>query len=424
MASLTAQELGKKLLGEVEESSLDQILQDVKILQRRPLDSAASDSISSPYPHLNFSPLDRLISQVQPPATNSADSRRRPPVIEITPTVSGGGGTHLVYCCVAAAVLPPRSHSSPFPAPPTSGIDAPEDIEQDESLPPSTAVCSWAGGRGGVALVLDADSKFDVHRLVLVMHHLLSLEEPLPTAAEDLAAEQGIQRKTFKELRDAVIQQALHHVHIFTPHSLTTLAATIAHFPTYLASLLQLTHPHHSSAARPLELVAIDSLSAFYWPQRHAAATSLATDRAAEDNSRDEAAAVEETNPKDQTKEVEDPWSAFIKAIVTLHASHPSTPLIATTWPLMPLSTTGSRPTFRAHLPLAWQSRVTAHILVQREPVARFPAGLALRRAGAAEGALREGVVREGRFAAWAEGARGLWRFRITSGGVEWGTDG
>ncbi|KAF8622903.1 hypothetical protein AX15_006666 [Amanita polypyramis BW_CC] len=57
----------------------------------------------------------------------------------------------------------------------------------------------------------------------------------------------------------SLAQDALKRLHIFQPKSSTQLAATIYHLPKYLGNHL---------SNRQIGLVGIDSISAFYWPDR------------------------------------------------------------------------------------------------------------------------------------------------------------
>lgn len=58
---------------------------------------------------------------------------------------------------------------------------------------------------------------------------------------------------------DQSVEQALSHVHIFRPHSAACLISTLKYIPEYLFSL---------SHSKPLGMVLVDSISAFYWNDR------------------------------------------------------------------------------------------------------------------------------------------------------------
>lgn len=96
------------------------------------------------------------------------------------------------------------------------------------------------GGWDKAAVVLDTDHTFDVHRLRQLIIGRLERHVPLD-AAHSLA------------------QPLLSKVHVFRPDSLSQLALTILNLPEYHRTQLSDTE---------IGLVAVDSISAFYWQDR------------------------------------------------------------------------------------------------------------------------------------------------------------
>lgn len=100
-------------------------------------------------------------------------------------------------------------------------------------------------GWGKAALLLDTDGTFQLGRfqrlLLARVTRLLSLNND----PDDIA--------------QRIVKAALGNLHIFCPTSSVQLAATLAHLPAY-----------HSKHLRNTEigLLAVDSMSAFYWPDR------------------------------------------------------------------------------------------------------------------------------------------------------------
>lgn len=131
-------------------------------------------------------------------------------VVEIQGPTSSGK-THLLYSLLITCVLP-HTHDS-------------------------TALGGWA--KAGV--VFDTDGSFDMSRFhqLLLGHLMLLLSDP--------------------DIANSIAQESLGRLHIFRPASSSQLAATIAHLPKY--------HLAYSPRV-PIGLVAVDSLSSYYWSDR------------------------------------------------------------------------------------------------------------------------------------------------------------
>ncbi|KAF1989798.1 hypothetical protein K402DRAFT_461120 [Aulographum hederae CBS 113979] len=267
---MSAEDLGRRLLGEVKTVGMDELMRDFK-------------NLCDPTPESRFGipPLDRLLHifevaslpppQVQkepqsddwssspprglPEAKNVARKvlKSKGPIVEITSTTQGTGKTHLLYLVVSLAILP------------------------------STYAGFNLKGKGGATVVFDSDGRFEVEKLVQVMrqHIKLCYEESLSAWEEALQAATAEYCETHDREEDAallpepvqhrpkaipedevetLIKSCLRHVHIFRPQSLTSLVSTLMSLQAYLFD-----RELHSSAHRPLHSIILDSASAFYW---------------------------------------------------------------------------------------------------------------------------------------------------------------
>ena len=98
------------------------------------------------------------------------------------------------------------------------------------------------GGWGKAGIVFDMDGSFDIARFnQLLLGHLN------PLVSFD------------KHVAQTVARESLHRLHIFRPSSSTQLATTITQLGRY--------HGTHLPSSE-MGLVAVDSLNAYYWPER------------------------------------------------------------------------------------------------------------------------------------------------------------
>lgn len=109
-------------------------------------------------------------------------------------------------------------------------------------ITPSSYSSIELGGWGKAAIVFDTDGTFDiVHLNRLLLGRLTRLLPSNIREAQEIA------------------KKSLHSLHIFRPSSSSQLATTIIHLPKY--------HTAHLPGAE-IGMLAIDSMSAFYWPDR------------------------------------------------------------------------------------------------------------------------------------------------------------
>ncbi|KAK0256253.1 hypothetical protein LTR48_000601 [Friedmanniomyces endolithicus] len=167
-----AEDLGKRLLAETEETDFDEIFQILR-LQSEPSSKS----------WFNVPQLDRLVNETnqEPHSTSSKITKPTQPVLELTSTSPGNGKTHLLYHLTALAVLP-----------------------------------SDLGGKESCVVILDTDGTFSIPRLAQQL--LLLIKAPSSTDQEI----------------DDILLSSLKHIHIFRPQSLASSIATLTTLPAYL----------------------------------------------------------------------------------------------------------------------------------------------------------------------------------------------
>ncbi|KAI9710606.1 MAG: hypothetical protein M1828_002157 [Chrysothrix sp. TS-e1954] len=291
-------------------------------------------------PYFNIKPLDAIVSVFKNHAKHRVSDRERPPVIEVASVSSGGGKTHLSYYAVAAAVLP-IGH----------------------------------GGKQAAALVVDADGKFDVDRLVQVMINFPAPEHRTSEQENRSCGVHGLEPPTMEVLH------ALRHIHVFRPQSLASVIATLESLPDYLLNL-----DGHYSAERAVSLLVLDSAAAFFWQEK---------DTAEHD------AAYGDTPPsEEQPGNRRAGYAELVDALKKAQDQFDCS-ILATSWGLLPAKvptqTIGTpRPSFRPMFPPVWQNFCTCRMVVGRELVKRFPSGMSVTEAVRDQDA-RMSVVRNGR---------------------------
>lgn len=164
------------------------------------------------------------------------------------------------------------------------------------------------GGWGKSACVFDTDGAFDIIRLShLILSRLVELSLPLETAKE--LAEFGLQ-----------------NLHIFRPTSSIQLAATLVNLPAYQTSNL----PDSEVA-----MVVVDSVSAFYWPDRFTVEQARGPDDSSKSNDT-----------------IHNPLHHVLAALQAYRVSH-NPVMILTNWGLNPIAKPDSpisTPFYRQHL--------------------------------------------------------------------------
>lgn len=438
-----AASFGEKLLGEVYEEGLDELLHDLNCLYE--------SSNSTPRERLGIQALDDLLgvfvpspttvpgarAQYQPPEpTIRTDldkqeqeqeqvSHEEPiqsqlghdsntyyrekfhppvrikstdPVVEISSTSSGAGKTQTLYYLAAVAILPSEFNGAKL------------------------------NGRESAVVFIDSDGRFDAERLLTVargiVHKKLKSQHERAVSPSASATE-GVLEYSQEDL-DALLVASLQHVHVFRPQSSVALLSTLQSLDTYLLDLAR-----HFSSSRPLHAIIIDSASAFFW----------------QDKLHDEVARTEDIGrPYDEIEcerrkkksfylfdmyadlvtELKRLQRRFSCAVVytTIAWSGRSTPgQLSTPRPSGPFALfdpsdipASRAPSFRSSLPGPWGVFPTIRLVVQRDMVRPFPPTMTAIEAQR-QAPRRQEVVLKGRFVGWVNGwGREDWPQRVVKG--------
>lgn len=378
---MSAEDLGRRLLREVEEDGLDEILYSLKAL---------SHAAVSPY--FGIQALDSLLpiceqgvipqAQPQPPMEpwlSSAAARPLPdvsarniiskgPFIEFISAGSGGGKTHLLYYMTTLATLP-RTHR---------GI--------------------MLNGKDSAVVVLDTDCRFDIQRLTEVMsHYVIAQLESSFSLSQPVNGAQFSTGKS-KVIHD-LIQSSLSHIHIFRPWSHVSLLSTVSSLPMYLFHSTS-----HASISRPLHSIMLDSASAFFWQTR----TEEDTARLSESRAL-------------STNEV---YATLARQLTDLSRTF-SCAIITTSWSLSSTSHTAQgAQSMRSSLTSSWSLLPALRFGVRRIPVTAFHEAMSIEDALAEKGR-RASAINVGKFEAWKLGSSSRERlgFIITKAGVNMGVE-
>ncbi|KXN89923.1 DNA repair protein XRCC2, partial [Leucoagaricus sp. SymC.cos] len=208
--------------------------------------------------------------------TRPAFSCKRGDVIEVQGPAASGK-SHLFYYLLINCILPPSYSSQIF------------------------------NGWGKAAILLDADHKFNIQRFDQLLRSRLRRLLPGNTS-----------------MIEAVTTEALGRLHVFRPTSSHQLAATVQHLPMYLATNLP---------EEDLGILAVDSITAFYWPDRYI---------------------LEEARAGNLTRPITRSQSPLNLALAALHSfARSHGPLILlSTWDLGPTSKIESRRRPRSSAPV------------------------------------------------------------------------
>lgn len=113
------------------------------------------------------------------------------------------------------------------------------------------------GGWGKTAIVFDTDGTFEISRLSILLRtkltRLFSAEE-----SGELSLTSSVEPEP---IMDDIVAGCLRRLHIFRPSSTLQLAASLLNLQNYHTRNAQLQHEE-------IALLAVDSLSAFYWNDR------------------------------------------------------------------------------------------------------------------------------------------------------------
>lgn len=336
--------------------------------------------------------------------------QRREPIIEITSPGSGDGKTSLLYYITAVGILPSS----------LEGIQL--------------------GGKESAVVFLDTDFRFDAARLREVLVGITREKLHAHYTQHDIA------QSNIKKALELMIDECLRHVHIFRPHSSSSLLATLRTLESYV-----LHSTEHLSHARRLHAIILDSASAFYWQDRREAEIlnipGVREERAAQQT-------PGSTSPSD-LENLSISQVAQETILSLRHLQRVFSCVIAfTTWGLQralpqrygqdPHSYSHSLPnplSFRPHLPWPWLTFPTLRLVVSRDTVRASAPFMTVGEEGL-DAPSRQAIVARGEFSAWvdmwareswatgvaervmAKGGFGFWVRDSTVGGFTYTTGG
>jgi len=294
--------------------------------------------------------------------------------MEISGATACSGKTQLLYHLITIALLPPTSN--------------------DIAL----------HGKGQAVVLFDLSGRISILRL---REHMLAFIISKSTASHT----------SLSELANAsLISDSLMHLHIFRPHSSSSLLATLKTLPSYLLS----SPSTHFSTNRALGLLAISDFTSFLWQDRQEAEEAgLSAENAVE---------------KEQSDFLAQRYRDLVFSLRNIHDVFSCT-IAATTWGLAPVTPVAGQPAMRPHFPAAWNTFCTAKVVVERERVSKFGPGMSVEEASAEKAQRWEAVGRSG-FTGWvnwwgSDGWRdevreavrmlnegGAFSFRVAKGGL------
>ncbi|KAE8168684.1 hypothetical protein BDV40DRAFT_294628 [Aspergillus tamarii] len=431
-----AASFGEKLLAEVYEESLDELLHDLSCLYessentpRQRLGIQALDDLLrvfmplpavAPWAQAQHQPPEPTIATGQdeqeqvyheePPIQSDAEHdlntyprdqilptariKRTEPVVELSSTSSGAGKTQTLYYLTAVAILPSEFH----------GVKL---------------------GRESAVVFIDTDGRFDAERLLTVARGIVRKKFETQSENAESTTTESVPLYTEEDLNSMLVT-SLQHIHVFRPQSSAALLSTLQSMDTYLLDLTR-----HFSSARPLHAIIIDSASAFFW----------------QDKLHDEVARTEDIGRPYEEIESErrekksfylfDMYADLVAELKRLQRrfgcaviyttiawsgrSMPgqlSTPGPSGSFPLfdpsdVPVSRT---PSFRSSLPGPWGVFPTLRLVVQRDVVRPFQPAMTVHEAQR-EAPMRQEAVLKGRFVGWVNGwGREDWPRRVVEG--------
>ncbi len=281
-----------------------------------------------------------------------------PAVIEIAGASPCSGKTQLLYHLIAITLLPPFDNEVHLQC------------------------------RGQAVVLLDLSSKFSVLRLEHMMHCYVSAKF---SASDSHPGEEHVA---------GLIHASLSQCHVFRPHSTPSLLSTLSTIPNYL-----LAQPSsHFSANRPLGLLAINDISAFFHEDRQESEeTAIST--------------IHNQKGNAGTKTLLQEY--YVSLTTTLHEIQLlfSTPLVVINHALStPTNQRTAQPSLRPHLPGVWNNFCTLQIVVERDRVTKFGPGMSVEEASRERTQRWEAVSRSG-FLGWVNWwGSGGWREEIKEG--------
>ncbi|KAL4900786.1 hypothetical protein BDW74DRAFT_170561 [Aspergillus multicolor] len=377
----------EKLLQEVHEEGLNDLLHDLRALCREQSHSTKTRFSAAPIDELlgHFWPIYQPLhhasgvgehhaadalgddsaavehdsTHVEVPIHPAFPSRPHP-VLEISSTASAAGKSQMLYYLTAIAVLPSE----------LNGISL--------------------GGLNSAVVFIDTDGRFDAARLRTVARGIV---------LNKLRA--GIESGTKSQnSAETILLESLQHVHVFRPQSSLALLATLQTLDEYLLNISR-----HASASRALQAVVLDSATAFFWQDK------LQDEIARTEDIGQSAAEIERRCRGRETFHLADIYADLVASLKRLQSIFDCTVIYTATpfgaksaeRPSMPygsynpLDTALNTPSFRSPLPPPWGLFPTLRLVLQREMVRPFMPGGTVQEAER-DAPMRQGVVMRGEF--------------------------
>ncbi|KAL6238297.1 hypothetical protein BDW75DRAFT_201938 [Aspergillus navahoensis] len=362
---------GEKLLQEVHEEGLDELLRDLRVQHREHSESTKARFGVPPIDELlelfwpSAQPLHNLpcigqdtvncllddtsVAENPEPAhvevpVHPAFLSRPCPVLEIASTCSAAGKSQVLYYLAALAVLP-----SEF-----NGISL--------------------NGFNSAIVFVDTDGRFDAKRLRTVARGIVL----------DRLGNRVESDTEYHDSVEAMIFASLQHVHVFRPQSSLALLTTLQSLDTYLLDL-----SCHASSNRALQAIIIDSATAFFWQDK------LQDEIARTEDIGRSVAEIERERLQRESFHLADLYADFVARLKWLQTIFDCTVIYTATSfggrstekPSMPygsydpLDTALQTPSFRSPLPPPWGLFPTLRLVLQRDVVRPFPPGVTVQEA-------------------------------------------
>ncbi|KAL2867321.1 uncharacterized protein BJX67DRAFT_371983 [Aspergillus lucknowensis] len=378
---------GEKLLLEVHEEGLDELLHDLRVVYTGSFESGRS--------HFGVAPIDQLLELFLPsaqPVSNqplpeqdkvgdlgdptSPTANHEPPhfvqphstsrvypSLEVSSTASGAGKSQILYYLTALAVLPSE----------LNGISV--------------------GGFGSAVVFIDTDGRFDAERLYTVARGIVQDKVQTGGGPDSVGS--------LDNSIAGLLLTCLQHVHVFRPQSSLALLAALQSLDAYLLDLTR-----HISANRPVHTIFIDSATAFLWQ-----------DKLQEEISRTEdigrpAAEIERERLQKRSFYLADIYAELVATLKHIQHVFDCTVVYTTTSfhgkpmskPSAPYGSYSPFDTafpktssFRSPLPPPWGLFPTLRLVLQREAVRPFPPSVTVPEAQK-EASMRQENVMRGEF--------------------------
>ncbi|CAI7659581.1 unnamed protein product [Penicillium glandicola] len=296
------------------------------------------------------------------------NKKQQVPIVEISSSLSASGKSQLLYYLTALAILPRKCG--------------------DISL----------NGQEASVVFIDTDDRFDAERLRTVARGIVLQQRGL--------SEPGLGPQHHVE---PLLVSSLQHVHVFRPKSSSALLATIHTLESYLFDLSR-----HRSASRPLQMIAIDSATAFFWQDR------LRDEVARTEEIGRPQAEIDSERKQRNSFHLSDLYTEVVKELKGLQSQFQCAIVYTTTVSGGRVSGPGHYdqshapiPSLRPALPAPWGTFPTLRLIVHRSSVRPFPPSMAAH-AAVKDAPSRQSVVQQGKISAWVNPwGRDEWPRRI-----------